>query len=226
MNGWLAKVDQSRLGSNWTAGDIMYADLNKDGVVDNGENTVDKPGDLRIIGNSTPRYNFGLNLTADWKGFDFKMFWQGTLKRDYWPGGDDAPFWGACGISKWQALGLKQHLDYFRADANHPLGQNLDGYYPSANWSGWRNNYVQSRYLQNAAYARLKNLTLGYTLPQQLSRKFYVERLRVFASAENLWTVTKFTDTADPELAGIGGSDFGKTYPLSRTFSVGLDITF
>lgn len=226
MNGWLAKVDQSRLGSNWTAGDIMYADLNKDGVVDNGENTVDKPGDMKIIGNTTPRYNFGLNLTAAWKGFDFKMFWQGTLKRDYWPDGGDAPFWGACGIGKWQALGLKQHLDYFRADANHPLGQNLDGYYPSANWSGGRNNYVQSRYLQNAAYARLKNLTLGYTLPQQLSRKFYVERLRVFASAENLWTLTKFTDTADPELVGIGGWGFGKTYPLSRTFSVGLDITF
>lgn len=94
------------------------------------------------------------------------------------------------------------------------------------NWGGSRNNYTQTRYLQNAAYARLKNLTVGYTLPQTLSRRFFVERLRFFASGENLFTITNFTATADPELAGIGEWGFGKTYPLSRTISVGLDITF
>lgn len=225
MNAHLAKADQSRLGSNWSAGDIMYADINGDGVVDRGQGTAGDPGDLKIIGNSTPRFNFGLNLTAEWRGLDLKVFLQGTLKRDYWPGGE-APFWGASGIGKWQALGLKQHLDYFRADASNPLGQNLDSYYPKANWGGGRNNNTQTRYLQNAAYARLKNLTLGYTLPQSLTRKFFVERLRFFASGENLFTLTKFTETADPELVGIGGWGFGKTYPLSKTFSVGLDITF
>lgn len=225
MNAHLAKADQSRLGSNWSAGDIMYADINGDGVVDRGQGTAGDPGDLKIIGNSTPRFNFGLNLTAEWRGLDLKVFLQGTLKRDYWPGGE-APFWGASGINKWQALGLKQHLDYFRADASNPLGQNLDSYYPKANWGGGRNNNTQTRYLQNAAYARLKNLTLGYTLPQSLTRKFFVERLRFFASGENLFTLTKFTETADPELVGIGGWGFGKTYPLSKTFSVGLDITF
>lgn len=225
MNAHLAKADQSRLGSNWSAGDIMYADINGDGVVDRGQGTAGDPGDLKIIGNSTPRFNFGLNLTAEWRGLDLKVFLQGTLKRDYWPGGE-APFWRASGIGKWQALGLKQHLDYFRADASNPLGQNLDSYYPKANWGGGRNNNTQTRYLQNAAYARLKNLTLGYTLPQSLTRKFFVERLRFFASGENLFTLTKFTETADPELVGIGGWGFGKTYPLSKTFSVGLDITF
>lgn len=225
MNAHLAKADQSRLGSNWSAGDIMYADINGDGVVDRGQGTAGDPGDLKIIGNSTPRFNFGLNLTAEWRGLDLKVFLQGTLKRDYWPGGE-APFWGASGIGKLQALGLKQHLDYFRADASNPLGQNLDSYYPKANWGGGRNNNTQTRYLQNAAYARLKNLTLGYTLPQSLTRKFFVERLRFFASGENLFTLTKFTETADPELVGIGGWGFGKTYPLSKTFSVGLDITF
>lgn len=225
MNAHLAKADQSRLGSNWSAGDIMYADINGDGVVDRGQGTAGDPGDLKIIGNSTPRFNFGLNLTAEWRGLDLKVFLQGTLKRDYWPGGE-APFWGAQGIGKWQALGLKQHLDYFRADASNPLGQNLDSYYPKANWGGGRNNNTQTRYLQNAAYARLKNLTLGYTLPQSLTRKFFVERLRFFASGENLFTLTKFTETADPELVGIGDWGFGKTYPLSKTFSVGLDITF
>ncbi len=226
MNAHLAKADQSALGSNWSAGDIMYADLNGDGKVDSGQYTADDSGDLKVIGNSTPRYNFGLNLTAEWKGFDLKVFFQGTLKRDYWPGSDNAPYWGASGIGKWQAVGLTEHLDYFRADADNPLGQNLDSYYPKANWSGSRNNYTQTRYLQNAAYARLKNLTLGYTLPQDLSRKFYVERLRLFISGENLFTITNFTGVADPELVGIGSWGFGKTYPLSKTLSVGLDITF
>ena len=103
MDQHLAKVDQSALGSNWGAGDIMYADLDGDGKVNTGENTVDKPGDRRIIGNTTPRYNFGLNLTGAWKGFDLKIFFQGTMKRDYAPGSGDAVFWGACGIGKWQA---------------------------------------------------------------------------------------------------------------------------
>ena len=91
MDAHLAKVDQSALGSGWTAGDIMYADLDGDGKVNTGENTAGKPGDRRIIGNSTPRYNFGLNLDAAWKGFDIKVFFQGTLKRDY--AADGAVFW-------------------------------------------------------------------------------------------------------------------------------------
>lgn len=226
MNNHLANADQSALGSNWTVGDIMFADLDGDHKVNNGENTADKPGDLRIIGNSTPRYNFGLNIDAAYKGFDVKVFFQGTLKRDFAIDAGNAPFWGASGISKWQALGLTNHLDYFRADADNPLGQNLDSYYPRVSWSGSRNNYVQTRYLQNAAYCRLKNLTIGYTLPQNVTRNIYVQALRFFVSAENLFTITNFTDAADPELAGIGGYGFGKNYPLSKTFSVGLSVTF
>ena len=82
-----------QIGSNWSAGDIMYADLDDDGKVNGGEGTADKPGDKRIIGNSTPRYNFGLNLDAAWKGFDLKIFFQGVLKRDFDAGGP--MFWGA-----------------------------------------------------------------------------------------------------------------------------------
>ena len=218
MDAHLAKADQSQLGSNWTAGDIMYADLNGDGVVNTGQYTADDHGDLTIIGNSTPRYNFGLNLDAAWKGFDLKIFFQGTLKRDYMPG--SATFWGATGTGKWQALGFTFHEDYWTTD-------NTDAYYPRPDWSGGRNTNTQTRYLQNAAYCRLKNLTLGYTLPQNITRKFYVETLRFFVSAENLLTITNFTDAADPELIGAGyGSNIGKTYPLSKTFSFGLSVTF
>lgn len=226
MNNHLAAADQSALGSNWAAGDIMYADLDGDKKVNNGENTVDKPGDLRIIGNSTPRYNFGLNIDAAWKGFDLKVFFQGILKRDYSIPSGNAPFWGASGIGKWQAVGFKAHLDYFRADADNPLGQNLDSYYPRISWSGSRNNYTQTRYLQNAAYCRLKNITIGYTLPQHLTSTFYVQALRFFVSAENLFTITNFTEIADPELLGVGSWGFGKTYPLQRTYSLGLSVTF
>ncbi len=208
-------------GSGWTAGDIMYADLDGDGEVNDGEYTLEKHGDLRIIGNSTPRYNFGLNLDAAWKGFDIKIFFQGTLKRDYMPG--TATFWGASGISKWQALGFKEHKDYWTPE-------NRGAYYPRPDWNGWRNTETQTRYLQNAAYCRLKNLTIGYTLPKHLTKKFYVENLRVFASGENLLTITNFTSIADPELIGAGydsaSNALGKTYPLSKTFSLGLSVTF
>lgn len=221
----LKKADQSAIGSNWAAGDIMYADLDGDGKVNGGEGTADKPGDRRIIGNSTPRYNFGLNLTAAWKGFDLKVFFQGTLKRDYAPGASDAVFWGACGIGKWQATGFKQHLDFFRSDPNDPLGQNLDSYYPRANWNGSRNNQTQTKYLQNAAYCRLKNLTIGYTIPQNITRRFYVQNLRVFFSAENLFTITSFTKLGDPEIIDASGWGFSKAYPLTRNFAFGLSVT-
>ena len=218
MDAHLADADQSFLGSNWTAGDIMYADLNNDGKVDRGEYTLDNHGDLKVIGNSTPRYNFGLNLDAAWKGFDLKVFFQGTLKRDYMAG--SATFWGATGTGKWQALGFKEHEDYWTPE-------HTNAYYPRPDWGASRNTNTQTRYLQNAAYCRLKNVTLGYTLPKNLTEKFFVENLRVFASAENLLTITSFTGIADPELIGAGYSEnLGKTYPLSKTVSLGLSVTF
>ena len=218
MDKHLAKVDQSALGSGWTAGDIMYKDLDGDGKINGGEGTADKSGDRRIIGNSTPRYNFGLNLDAAWKGFDIKVFFQGTLKRDYAAGG--AVFWGAIGTGKWQATGFKFHEDYWRED-------NKGAYYPRADWGGGRNTQTQTRYLQNAAYGRLKNLTIGYTLPKSITSKAYIENLRFFVSGENLFTITNFTEAGDPELIGAGyGSEIGKTYPLSKTFSFGLSVTF
>ena len=218
MDKHLAKVDQSALGSGWTAGDIMYKDLDGDGKINGGEGTADKSGDRRIIGNSTPRYNFGLNLDAAWKGFDIKVFFQGTLKRDYAAGG--AVFWGAIGTGKWQATGFKFHEDYWRED-------NKGAYYPRADWGGGRNTQTQTRYLQNAAYGRLKNLTIGYTLPKSITSKAYIENLRFFVSGENLFTITNFTEAGDPELIGAGyGGEIGKTYPLSKTFSFGLSVTF
>ena len=218
MDAHLATTNQSSLGSNWTAGDIMYKDLNGDGKISTGQYTADDHGDLSIIGNSTPRYNFGLNLDAAWKGFDLKVFFQGTLKRDYAAG--SATFWGATGTGKWQALGFTVHEDYWTPE-------NTNAYYPRPDWSGSRNTYTQTRYLQNAAYARLKNVTLGYTLPRVISQKAAMENVRFFVSGENLLTITNFTGVADPELIGAGyGSNIGKTYPLTKVISCGLSVTF
>lgn len=212
---------QSALGSNWGAGDIMYKDLNGDGKIDGGKNTVEDSGDRKIIGNSNSRYNFGLNLDAAYKGFDLKVFLQGTLKRDYMPGGGTTVFWGAVGY--WQTNFFEPHLDYFRPEGTtSPLGANIEGYYPRPLENG-RNRNSQTRYMQNAAYARLKNVTLGYTLPQSLTENLSVSNLRFFVSGENLFTITKLK-MYDPETVGIGGWD-GATYPLSKTFSVGLTVT-
>ncbi len=220
--GTLTAGGQTAIGSNWGAGDIMYADLNGDKKIDKGSNTVADHGDLKLLGNSTPRYNFGLNLDAQWKGFDLKVFFQGVLKRDYMPGSGSTMFWGAVGY--WQSNFFKPQLDYFRAaDTKNPLGPNVDGYYPRPLENG-RNRQAQSRYMQNAAYCRLKNLTLGYSLPKSLISKFYISNLRLFVSAENILTITSLKKTFDPETIGIGGWD-GCTYPLSKTFSFGLSVT-
>ena len=205
----------------------MYADLNGDGKVNTGSNTAEEPGDRVIIGNVTPRYSFGVNLDAQWKGFDVRVFFQGIGKRDYWASG--AVFTGPCSNNQWQAAGLVQHLDYFRAeDTTNPLGPNVNSYYPRPNWGGGKNFQQSDRYLQNAAYCRLKNVTVGYTIPQNITRKAYIENLRVFFSGENLATITNFTGTGDPELVDsyFNAYGYGKVYPLQRVLSFGLNVTF
>ena len=229
MNEHLAKVNQNIIAaSGWRAGDIMYADLDGDGVLTQGNYTADDHGDWVIIGNNTPRYSYGINVDMQWKGFDLRVFMQGIGKRDYWA--SDAVFTGPFASNQWQAVVLEEHLDYFRPeDTTSPLGPNLDGYYPSPRWtSGSRNFISQSRYLQDASYWRLKNVTLGYTLPQNLTRKAYIENLRIYFAAENLATITNFTGTGDPELVDAYNQayGYGKVYPLSRVLSFGLNVTF
>ena len=223
MDAHLAKVDQSGAGGNWGAGDIMYADLNGDNKISKGSDTLGEHGDKILLGNSTPRYNFGLNMDAQWKGFDLKVFFQGTLKRDYMPSSDATMFWGAVGY--WQTNFFEPHMDYFRpADTTSPLGANVDGYFPRPLESG-KNRLAQTRYVQDASYVRLKNVTLGYTLPSEWTKKFAVNNLRLFVSGENLLTITSLVDTFDPETIGVGNWD-GCTYPLSQTISFGLSATF
>lgn len=215
---------QNALGSQWTAGDVMYEDVNGDGKINNGSNTLDDHGDLVKIGNNLPRYLLGLDLNAAWKGFDIRAFFQGVCKRDYWTSSDY--FWGVTSSGEWSAVGLKNHLDYFRSEDSRDLKANLNSYYPRPLFVGaGKNQQVQTRYLQNAAYIRLKNITIGYTLPQSLTQKFAVTRLRLFFMGENLWTGTNLANMFDPETISGGSNGNGNSYPLQKTLSVGLNIT-
>lgn len=202
-------------GSGWTAGDIMYADLNGDGIVNTGASTLEDHGDISVIGNSTPRFQFGLSLNAEWKGFDLSMFFQGVMKRDYWLSGPY--FWGAC-TGMWQSCAFVDHLDYWTPE-------NPNAYYPRPMFQQTKNQQVQTRYLQNAAYIRLKNLQLGYTLPNHLTKRAGMEMVRVYVSCDNLWTGSKISGVFDPETLG-GDWGPGKLYPLQRTVSVGANINF
>lgn len=217
----LPEGGQSVLGSDWKAGDIMYRDLNGDGKIDSGEGTLKDHGDLRIIGNTTPRFSYGLDLGFNWKGFDFRMFLQGVGKREYCQ--TSRYFFGATS-DVWQSMCLTQHLDYFRDDPDHPLGLNTDSYYPRPVWGTDKNRVNQTRWTQDASYMRLKNLQLGYTIPMGLTNRFGVDRLRVFLSGENLFTLTKLSTIFDPET--IDGNSLGNCYPLSRTYSFGVSVTF
>jgi TonB-linked SusC/RagA family outer membrane protein len=213
---------QNAFGSQWSAGDIMYKDTNGDGLVSAGSNTLNDPGDQRIIGNSTPRFQFGLDLNTSWKGFDARIFLQGVAKRDYWNG--TPAFWGSNRSNMWFIIGLTDHVDYFReTDSNH-LSANIDSYYPRPLLSD-KNQKPQTGYLQNAAFIRLKNISVGYTLPQHISNRFYVKNMRLFFSGENLWTGTRLAKMFDPEGINGNNSESGIGYPLYKTVSFGLNVT-
>lgn len=220
MNAWLAN-NNPNWGSNWQAGDIMYRDLNGDGVVSSGASTLGDHGDLKRIGNTSPRYRIGLNLDAEYKGFDFSIFFQGVLKRDWMFGTSDPYFWGAQG-NMWQSCVFKEHLDYWTPE-------NTSAYYPRPYMGGINKNHqAQTRYLQSAAYLRCKNIQFGYTLPQTLVSKAGISNCRIYLSCDNLFTITGLSSVYDPEAFGsynnYGSS--GKTYPMQRTFSIGVNLSF
>lgn len=212
-----AAADQSFFFSRWGPGDIQYSDLNGDNVIDYGENTADKPGDRRIIGNSTPRLSFGTALNLDFKGVGLMVLVQGVGRRDFMFAPSTNLFWGFRG-NQWQSSVHEVHLDYWTED-------NQDAYFPKPYLTGEhiKNTRQQTRYLQSAAYVRLKNLQLSYTLPKAVSEKIRLRNAQIFFSGENLLTFTSLFENFDPEGLG-GGWGAGKTYPLQRVLSVGFNI--
>ena len=225
MDAYVAKHDMSNMGDGVAirgrlgGGDIMYADLNNDGSVNNGAQTIDDPGDMTKIGNNTPRFAYGLTLTAQWRWIDFRAFFQGIGKRDFLFSGS-APFYGIA--SEWQRTFYKDHLDYFRY-AGSELGANPDAYYARPRVDGF-NTKDSDYFLQDASYFRLKNIQIGFSLPEYTKLAKYVKKARLYVSGENLFTHTNLR-IFDPE-AVTGDWGAGKAYPNYRTWSVGLEVTF
>ena len=208
------------------AGDLKFLDLNGNKLIDKGQNTVDDPGDRRIIGNSQPRYNYGLTLNASWAGFDFSVFFQGIGHQDWYPSQDARFFWFTY-VRPYATYIPKDFQDqYWREDHKNAYFPRPRGYVALGNGGDRELSAVNDRYLQNIAYCRLKNLTFGYTLPATLTQKISISSVRLYFTGENLayWSpLAKHTKYMDPEGANVGNSS---VYPWQKTFMFGIDVTF
>lgn len=210
-------------------GDVKYVDLDGDGYITPGTSTNGDPGDQTVIGNTTPRYEYSFRLGADYKGFDFSIFFQGIGKRQIWGSGQLAI---AGYNAKEGALPKTFTTDYWteeRTDAFYPRAWDLGG--SDTGFSMQK----QSRYLLDMSYLRIKNITLGYTVPANLLSKIYVSKARVYMSLENFVTFDQLNGLPiDPE-AISGYSMFSTNYnmgrtgigtPVFKTVSCGVQLTF
>ena len=205
-----SQLDQSQIsGHKFLAGDIEFKDLTNDNKITRGSQTITDHGDLTIIGNSSPRYSYGLKANAEWKGFDFDIFFQGIGKRDMNVG--NTYFLAHYG-SQW-AVPQKINTDYWSES-------NPDAFFPRPRIGNANEvSQIQTRFLQNAAYLRLKELTIGYTFPKSITQKAGIDNLRIYFSGSNLWEYTKMLKIFDPEVNST------QTYPFTRSFSLGMNIS-
>ncbi|MCB0634292.1 MAG: TonB-dependent receptor, partial [Lewinella sp.] len=214
---------QAFIGSNWRPGDIRYADLNGDGEINPGNETLDDPGDKTIIGNSTPRYSFGINLDLHYKNFSLTSFFQGIGKRDYWP---------SDGNWTWFFPFNAGHVEWYYITDTW-TEENRNAYFPAAHISTntKQNLQVQSRYIQDASYIRLKNLTLSYNFSPELLSNIGLAGAQIYVAGMNLWEVSGIRKPLDPENLHtnvLSGENFNGAveYPLQRIYSVGVNVTF
>ena len=204
------------------AGDLRWVDLNGDNIISSGENTIENPGDHRIIGNTTPRYTYSFTGSARWNGFDVNIFFQGLGKMDWYPGNNADRFWGPYSRPYFTFIPKD-----FEKDVWSP--ENPNAYFPTlfAYVALNGNNELRAtnnKYLQDLAYLRLKNLTVGYSFPTEWMSRIKVKNFRVFVSGENLFTWTKLRSKyIDPEQAMADSN--GRVYPFSKVYSFGVDIT-
>ena len=225
-----AMPDQSYYYATWRPGDMKYVDLNGDGKIDPGINTLDDHGDLSVIANTTPRYQFAITGGVKWRSWDFSMFWQGVAKRNFVPNNMSEYYWGHLRYPN-SAILLKNseyHLDYWRpADETNFLGPNTDAYQPRPIFSRerYKNFETQTRFIDNANYIRLKNLQIGYTLPQSVISRTPIRAFRIYFSGENLLTFQSLPKAFEPESI-ISSDTYMRTYPIHQMYSLGLNITF
>ena len=195
-------------GYKWLAGDIKYEDLNKDGKIDYGNKTSTNPGDQKLLGNSTPHDRVGLSFNLSYKGFDFTTFFQGVLKHDFYP--NEYVFY---------AFRDDEYSIPSQFSTNYWTPTHTNAFFPRVRFSGGGNEQEQDKYILNAAYVRVKQLTIGYSLPKMISNKLKIQRLRLYATGANLFTFTPLNKNYDPEVVNFN------TYPLNRSISFGIQAT-
>ncbi|MCH3995313.1 MAG: TonB-dependent receptor [Prevotella sp.] len=238
-------ADQTGIQTNnfvYGPGDIKFKDLNNDGKIDGGKGTVDDHGDLKVIGNVLPRYEYSFHIGGTFKGFDLDLFFQGVGKRDMWtlssfvfPEMRSADLAIYSNQTKYNVydpadgiVNISESNDFPCLYAGNEVAGNVTAL---ASYGGSHNYYPQSKYLVNMSYLRMKNITLGYTLPELFSKKFYVQKLRVYFSGSNLFLLHKGSGDlpVDPEMndgqGGLGNGTWGRTYPITRTWSFGVQVT-
>ena len=224
-------------------GDIKYKDLDGNKVIDGGKGTADDHGDLKVIGNTMPRYEYSFHLGGSWKGLDLDLFFQGVGKRDMWT---QSSFVFPLMRDADKALYANQTSYNIYDPANGIIDISQSNRYPClysgnegsgnvtglASIGGEHNYYPQTKYLVNMAYLRLKNVTIGYTLPASITKKVYMEKVRFYGSVNNLCLLYNGAKDypVDPEMnAGQGSLSYGtwgRTFPITRTWSVGVQVTF
>lgn len=222
--------------AKWRAGDlkIRNRDNSADNMITKGEQTVNNPGDMTIIGNTEPRYQYSFTLSADWNGFFFSAFFHGVGKQDWYPGSETA-FWGQYnrGYNQMPAWHLGNYWTEDNRDAYLPRYAQYNG------TLGYSNHVPNDRYLQKVSYLRLKNLQVGYTLPTSWVSKVGMNNARVYVSGENLdsWSplykrAKNFMDVltaagnTDSDLNSSYNQGAGNSYPLLKTISFGVSITY
>ncbi|RLC25484.1 MAG: SusC/RagA family protein [Deltaproteobacteria bacterium] len=192
-------------------GDIVYKDYNGDGIINNGDNTEANPGDLVILGNKNRRYQYGITAGLGWKSFDLSLFLTGVGKRDLWRSGTMIfPF-----SYEWGTI--------FADLENYWTPDNRDAFYPVLRYSKNYNSQVQSKYLQDGSYIKLRNISLSYRVPKKILSKARISDLSVFVSGENLWTKNLMNNGLDPEMKDV---QLGWNYPFMKKISFGMNVTF
>ncbi len=224
-------------------GDIKFKDLNGDGKIDGGKGTADDHGDLKVIGNTLPRYEYSFHLGGTYCGFDIDFFFQGVGKRDMWTLSSLAfPEMRAPDLAIYSnqtrynvydpannIVNISQSNDFPCLYAGNEAPGNVAALSPIG---GEHNYYPQTRYLVDMSYLRLKNITLGYTVPQSILRHIFIQKIRVYGSVNNLCLLHNGCGKLpiDPEMNDGQGAltygTWGRTYPITRSWSVGLEVTF
>ena len=214
------------------AGDVMFEDVNGDGYINSGSGTVADPGDMMIIGNSLPRYNYSFRFDFNWNNFDLSIFLQGVGKRDWYPTANNEDVYGATRFWNLYSYTMTSFISKDYKD-NIWTEENPDGYFPRLRpiqtYGGGPLAQTNDRYLQKVNYLRLKNITFGYTVP---FKKAFISSLRLYFSGENLAYASplkKYSKAVDPELAAATGTYYsgsGVGYTMPLTLTLGLNVNF